>query len=313
MSEYLPVVDGYGRQLSTLRIAVTSECNLRCIYCHREGEVYGRSGKNEVSLDEILSIVGVGVELGLNKVKLTGGEPLLRKDIIDLVSSIHSLKDVEEISMTTNGVLLSDYAYELAEAGLKRVNVTVNTLNRSIYSMITGFDLLPRVLDGVKAAIDAGLNPVKINMVLLRGMNENEVLDLARYAARVGAVLQVIELERAGVVDEEVYSRLHTPLDRVEELLSRIAIGRYYRDVHSRPRYILPEGVEVELVKPMHNPEFCRYCDRLRVTSRGELKPCLLRYDNHVDVVSALRNGANEEYIKKLFLEAIARRKPYFE
>lgn len=309
----MPVVDGYGRRLSTLRIAVTSECNLRCIYCHREGEIYSESGKDEVSLDEILSIIGVGVKLGLNKVKLTGGEPLLRKDIVDLVSSIHSLKDVEEISMTTNGVLLSDYAYELSEAGLKRVNVTVNTLNRSIYNMITGFDLLPRVLDGVEAAIDAGLNPVKINMVLLRGMNEDEVLDLARYAARVGAVLQVIELERAGVVDEEVYSRLHTPLDRVEELLSGIAIGRYYRGVHRRPRYILPEGVEVELVKPMHNPDFCRYCDRLRVTSRGELKPCLLRYDNHVDVASALRNGANEEYIKKLFLEAIARRKPYFE
>jgi cyclic pyranopterin phosphate synthase len=313
VSEYLPVADRYGRRLSTLRIAVTSECNLRCIYCHREGEVYGENRRDEVTLDEMLSIVGVGVELGLNKIKLTGGEPLLRKDIVDLVSSIHSLKDVEEISMTTNGVLLSDYAYELAEAGLKRVNVTVNTLNRSIYEMITGFDLLPRVLDGVEAAIDAGLTPVKINMVLLRGMNEDGVLDLARYAARVGAILQVIELERAGVVDREVYSRLHTPLDRVEELLSGIAIGKYYRGIHSRPRYILPEGAEVELVKPMHNPDFCRYCDRLRVTSRGELKPCLLRHDNHVDVLSALRNGADKEYIKKLFLEAIARRKPYFE
>lgn len=308
----MPIVDGYGRRLSTLRIAVTSECNLRCVYCHREGEVYDSDRRGDASIDELLSIVGIGVELGLDRVKLTGGEPLLRRDIVDLVSSIHGLKGVEEVSMTTNGVLLSDYAYKLAEAGLKRVNVTVNTLDRDTYRMITGFDLLHRVLDGVESAIEAGLNPVKINMVLLKGMNEDDILDMARYAAKVGAILQVIELERVGVADGWVYDRLHVPLDRVEDLLSRIAVGMYYRGIHSRPRYILPDGVEVELVKPMHNPDFCRYCDRLRVTSRGELKPCLLRYDNHVDILKAIRSGADRGYLRKLFLEAIARRKPYF-
>lgn len=308
----MPIVDGYGRRLSTLRIAVTSECNLRCIYCHREGEVYDRGVDDSIGIDELLSIVSIGVELGLNRIKLTGGEPLMRRDIVDIVSSIHSLNGVEEVSMTTNGVFLSDYAYKLAEAGLKRVNVTVNTLDRDTYRMITGFDLLPRVLDGVESAIDAGLNPVKINMVLLRGLNEDEVLDMARYAASVGAILQVIELEKAGVVDDKVYDKLHTALDRVEEVLSRIAIGSYHRSAHNRPRYILPGGVEVELVKPMHNPDFCRYCDRLRVTSKGELKPCLLRYDNHIDIVGAIRSGADREYIKKIFLEAIARRRPYF-
>lgn len=309
----MPLVDDYGRRLTTLRIAVTDRCNLRCIYCHREGEDYSVGVNGDVDIDELASIVSIGAELGLSRVKITGGEPLLRKDIVDLVYRLSSLDGIEEVSMTTNGVLLSDYAYKLKEVGLKRINITVNTINKETYRIITGFNLLDRVLDGVESAVDAGLTPIKVNMVLLKDLNEDDVPSMIEYAANIGAVLQVIEFEKVGVVDNELYGKLHASLDRVETLLSRIAVAKYYRSSHARPRYVLPNGVVVELVKPMHNPTFCKYCDRLRVTSRGELKPCLLRCDNHVNIVEAIRCGASREDLKKLFLLAIARRKPYFE
>ena len=304
------VVDRFGRPVTSVRISLTQRCNLACIYCHREGE---QAAHEEMTVEEVSRIVEAAASLGISKVKLTGGEPLLREDILDIVSAISSTPGVEEVSMTTNGVLLRDMAWKLREAGLKRVNVGLCSLREDTYKRICGRGSPDVVLEGVKAAVEAGLNPVKVNMVVLKGLNEDEVWEMLRFTSSLGVILQIIELEYVpGSVDRDVYERLHADLTPVEKLLSDRALRVFVRgDMHNRRRYTLPDG-EVEVVKPMHNREFCMHCRRIRVTSDGKLKPCLMRNDNLVDLLGPLRAGAGLEEVKRLFEKAISLREPYF-
>ncbi|HDJ04809.1 MAG TPA: GTP 3',8-cyclase MoaA, partial [Candidatus Bathyarchaeota archaeon] len=174
------------------------------------------------------------------------------------------------------------------------------------------FNLLDAAVSGIKDAVDAGLSPVKVNMVLMKGINDDQVWEMVDFARRNGLILQLIELESFHGRLEEVYLRRHLDLSGIEEELERRAVRVVVREVHHRRKYILPEGVEVEVVKPMHNTEFCKYCNRLRVTSDGRLKPCLFRDDNLVDILGPMRRGASEADLKELFLEAVRKRKPYF-
>jgi len=304
------VVDRFGRPVTSVRISLTQRCNLACVYCHREGE---EEAGEEMTVEEIGRIVEAAASLGISKVKLTGGEPLLREDILDIVSTISSTPGVEEVSMTTNGVLLRDMAVELREAGLVRVNVGLPSLREDAYRRICGRGSPDVVVEGVKAAVESGLNPVKVNMVVLKGLNESEVWEMLRFTSTVGAVLQLIELEYVpGSVDPGVYRELHAPMEPIEEELGRRALEVYVRgDMHNRRRYKLPEG-EVEVVKPMHNREFCMHCRRIRVTSDGKLKPCLMRNDNLVDLLGPLRSGAGLGELRRLFKKAISLREPYF-
>jgi len=301
--------DPYGRPLESIRISVTQRCNLNCFYCHREGEDYQQKG--EMTPEEIQKIVAIAASFGLGKVKLTGGEPLLRKDILDIVTKIHETPGIKEVSMTTNGTLLSEYAYSLKKAGLARVNVSLDTLIAEKFRQITGVDSLKAVTLGIEKAKDAGLHPVKVNMVLLKGLNEHEVSEMIDFAKKNDVILQIIELETP--VESEWYRRYHASLDAVEHLLEGMAESISIRKMHHRKKYHLKGGGEVEIVKPMHNTEFCSHCNRIRVTSDGKLKPCLFRNDNLVDILGPIRRGASQETLKKLFLEAVKRREPYFK
>ncbi|HIE19129.1 TPA: GTP 3',8-cyclase MoaA [Candidatus Bathyarchaeota archaeon] len=301
--------DPYGRPLESIRISVTQRCNLNCFYCHREGEVLSR--KDEMTPEEIQKIIAIAASFGLGKVKLTGGEPLLRGDILDIVARIHETPGIKEVSMTTNGILLSKYAYSLKKAGLARVNVSLDTLMAERFKEITGVDALRSVVSGIAEARDAGLSPVKENMVLLKGLNEHEVSEMIDFARKNDLILQIIELE---VPDEnEWYKRYHASLDAVEHLLENMAESITVRKMHHRKKYHLRGGGEVEVVKPMHNTEFCCHCNRIRVTSDGKLKPCLFRNDNLVDMLGPIRRGASEDLLRKLFLETVKRREPYFK
>jgi len=300
--------DPYGRPLESIRISVTQRCNFNCFYCHREGE--DPSQGDEMTPEEIRRIVEIAASFGVGKVKLTGGEPLLRSDILDIVSGIHKTRGVKEVSMTTNGVLLSKHAYELKEAGLARVNVSLDTLTAEKFKRITGVDALKSVILGITKAKEAGLYPVKVNMVLLKGLNENEVSEMIAFARENDVILQIIELESPH--ESEWYREYHASLDSVERLLESMAERITIRKMHHRKKYHLQGGGEVEVVKPMHNTEFCRNCNRIRVTSNGKLKPCLFRNDNLVDILSPMRRGASEEALRELFLEAVKRREPYF-
>lgn len=304
------LVDRYGRPVDRLRISITQRCGFRCFFCHREGEV--GTPRREMTVEEIAKIAEIAYGFGVRKFKLTGGEPLIREDVVDVVSAISSLGPVEDLGMTTNGHLLREMAEPLREAGLMRVNVSLPSLRPEVFKRITGVDGLERVLKGVKAAVEAGLNPVKLNMVVLKGVNENEVWDMLGFAAEVGAILQVIELESSNTFDA-VYRGFHADISWVEEELERRASRVYVRRLHHRRRYVLPDGVEVEVVKPMHNTEFCANCTRMRVTSDGYLKPCLLRSDNHVDILTAIRRGASDEELRRIFMKAVELREPFFK
>jgi len=304
----LVLKDSFGRPVENLRISVTQRCNFKCFYCHHEGEDYA-SG-NEMLPEEIERIVRVAASLGIYGIKLTGGEPLIRSDIVEIVQRISHIPGIKDTSMTTNGYLLAEHAKHLKEAGLRRVNVSLDTLNPEKFKAITGTSFHEKVINGIIEALRVGLSPVKVNMVLLKDINDDEVNDMIRFAEENGLILQIIELERAG--EDDFYKRYHASLDHVERELEDKAHRIIVRRMHHRRKYILDNGAEIEIVKPMHNSEFCLHCNRIRLTSDGKLKPCLFRNDNLVDLLSPIRNGANDEYLKSLFIEAVKRRKPYF-
>ncbi len=305
------LIDSCGRPVKSIRISVTQRCNLNCFYCHREGEDIERH--EEMTPEEIRCIVEVATSFSINKVKLTGGEPLVRKDIAEIVQKVRSIQGVEEISMTTNGVLLVENAQKLKDAGLARVNVSLGTLNPEKFKQITCVDAFEKVILGIQTAARVGLKPVKVNMVLLRGLNDGEVSDMIRFTAKNDLILQIIELETLSKIDETgTYKKYHAEMDDIKAYLERMAEKIVIREMHHRRKYFLKGGGEVEVVNPMHNTEFCRYCNRIRVTSDGKLKPCLLRNDNLVDFVGPLREGASNSTLKALFVEAVNKRTPFF-
>lgn len=289
------LIDTYGRPVTNLRVSLTPRCNLRCIYCHAEGE---SSPREELPTDQLVEILRVARKLDIRKVKFTGGEPLLRLDVCDIVAAV---PNGLESSMTTNGTLLADLAADLKASGLSRVNISLDTLDRDRYQSITGSDRLDDVLAGIDASLEAGLTPVKLNMVLLQGINEDEVDRFLDYIRKKhGLILQLIELMEFNDCS------LHGDIGKVEERLDQDAERVLTRRMHHRKKYCM-DGAEVEVVRPLHNTEFCAFCNRLRVTSDGRLKPCLLRSDNLVDIC-----GKSGTELEALFAMAVQKRVPFF-
>lgn len=287
--------DSFNRPVSNLRVSLTPQCNLSCIYCHREGE---KSPEGPLSATEIAEVLRVAAGFGIRSVKFTGGEPMLRPDLIEIIRSVPLGM---ESSITTNGTLLAGLAADLRQAGLRRVNVSIDSLDHETYRKITGVDRLSDVLEGIEEALATGLTPVKLNMVVLKGINDHEIEDFLTYVrGNRDLVLQLIELMDFNDCDH------HGDLDGLETALATRSKQIITRRMHHRKKYCL-DGAEVEVVRPLHNTEFCAYCNRLRVTSDGKLKPCLLRTDNHVDI-----RGKTGKELEDLFIEAVRRREPFY-
>jgi cyclic pyranopterin phosphate synthase len=290
------LTDTYGRGATNLRMSVTQRCNLNCIYCHAEGE---RSPESELPLEDIREILRVAAQLGMRSVKFTGGEPLLREDILDIVRAVPGGM---ESSMTTNGILLAEFARDLREAGLSRINISLDSMDPECYRDITGHDRLSDVLAGIEAALRARLTPIKLNMVVLRGINEDEVDAFLTYVrGNRDLILQLIEL-----MDNLGSCTSHAEIDRLEHDLESRSKIILTRRMHHRRKYCV-DGAEVEVVRPRHNTEFCAFCNRLRVTSDGKLKPCLLRSDNLIDI-----RGKRGKELEHLFHEAVRVRAPFY-
>lgn len=288
--------DPYNRPVSNLRVSVTPECNLSCIYCHREGE---KSPTEPLSAREIGDVLSTAAKFDIRSVKFTGGEPLLREDLVDIIRLV---PDSMESSITTNGILLADYADELKQAGMSRVNISLDSLNPDTYKKITGKDSLSDVLSGIDAALEAGLTPIKLNMVMLRGINDHELENFYAYIRNNrNLILQLIELMNLGGCE------CHSDLLALEEDLAERSKVILTRRMHHRKKYCL-DGAEIEVVRPLHNTEFCAFCNRLRVTSDGKLKPCLLRTDNHVNI-----RGKTGIDLENAFIEAVKRRAPFYQ
>jgi len=306
---FLMINDPYGRPVSSLRISITQRCDLNCFYCHKEGEDYKAS--TEMTPEEIERIVRVATSFGIRKVKLTGGEPLLRGEALEIVHRISSIPLVREVAMTTNGVHLKELAKALKENGLKRVNVSLCALKPETYKTITGTDVINRVIEGVGEAARVGLSPIKLNMVVLKGVNEDQVWSMIDFAKENKLILQLIEFESPDDEDDD-YKRYHSNLAEIEAELGKMAEKTTVRRMQNRRKYFLENGVEVEVVRPMHNTKFCRNCNKLRITSDGKFKPCLFRTDNLIDFLAPMRNGVSDEVLKNLFIKAVENRRPYF-
>ena len=302
------VHDKYERPILSLRITLTNRCNVNCLYCHHDGMV---KSKDEMTADELHTICKIAKKIGVRKIRLSGGEPLLKKDIVEIVEKIASL-GFKDISMTTNGILLEKYAQALKDAGLDRVNVSLDTLDRETFEFITKKDYLEDAKKGILKAVEVGLYPVKINMVIMKDINQDEIDDMFKFCKENDIVLQLIELIESENCDEDKFSKdYHYNLDDIEKELADIADDVREREfMQGRKKYYI-DGGEIEVVKPVDNAKFCAKCSRLRITPDGKIKPCLLRNDNLVELISHVRNGADEDELEEIFINGINKREPF--
>ncbi len=280
--------DAFGRTIEYLRLSVTQDCNLKCIYCMPDKKEMKFSGSPMLSIDDMERIVSVLADMGIRKVRITGGEPLVRPDICDIVRRISSVPGVEEISLTTNGIRLAALAQELKAAGLNGVNISLDSLKSEVFRRITGGGNIEAVLEGIQKSLDAGLKSVKINTVLIKGENDTEVDDFIRLAENKPIDVRFIELMPVGKFGESNRNRIvqNTRILLVHPELQPTAedcagqTAQYYRIEGYRGR--------IGLISPMSR-KFCSSCNRVRLTCTGKFKPCL--GDNReVDVLDVLRN-----------------------
>ena len=303
--------DAHQRPISYLRVSVTDRCNLRCTYCMPPEGIPSRAHDEILRYEEIETVVRAATELGIHKVRLTGGEPLVRLGIVDLVGMLARIPGLDDLSMTTNGILLPRYARDLKRAGLRRVNVSLDTLRPERFRQITRRGSLDDALAGIEAAHRAGLEPVKINTVVIRALNDDEVVDLARKTVTDGWHVRFIEWmpvgetpSTAGDWEEHVVSAAEVRA-RVEGVLGPLEPA-VLEDGAGPARYYRLPGAEgtVGLISPL-SEHFCATCNRLRLTADGQLRPCLLS-SHEIDLRTPLRHGATGAEIRALIEQGIA-------
>ena len=298
--------DSFQRPINYLRISVTDRCNLRCVYCMPEEGVDLMSHADILSYEEIFTVVKAAAEMGIDRVRLTGGEPLVRAGVSDLVRLIAGIDTINDIALTTNGILLSQYAAELKDAGLCRVNISLDTLKPEKFNRITRCGNLEDTLKGINAAHEAGLEPVKINMVVMAGINDDEIPDFARKTINEGWHVRFIE--HMPVTDEEPLAfrlvsvsdirRSISSLGKLEPCQVKAGNGpaKYFR---------LPDATgTIGFITPV-TEHFCYQCNRLRLTADGKLRPCLLS-EEEIDIKEPLRRGASASELKSLIEKTIA-------
>ncbi len=299
--------DSFQRPINYLRISVTDRCNLRCIYCMPPDGVHLMSHSDILRYEEIYTVAQAAAELGIDKIRITGGEPLVRAGLPGLIQMLAGIEGIDDISLTTNGTLLKRYAAELKSAGLRRINVSLDTLKSDRFELITrSGGSLDQVLEGIEAARAVGLSPVKLNMVVMSGINDDELLDFAAKTIAEEWHVRFIELmPLAGettsaprfVSATEMRKRLES-LGELEPCLPSIGNGpaKYFRLPHARGT--------IGFITPV-SEHFCFNCNRLRLTADGKLRPCLLS-DYEVDLKQPLRRGVSSAGLKQLIEEAVA-------
>jgi cyclic pyranopterin phosphate synthase len=295
-----PLTDTFGRLHNNLRISVTDRCNLRCTYCMPEEVVF--MDKHELlTFEEIARFVEVAAPLGIDKIRLTGGEPLMRRDLPRLVAMLAKIPGIKDIGLTTNGILLAPLAQALFDAGLKRINISLDTLDRDRFRQLARRDGLQQVLDGIDAAKKAGFDPVKINAVSIRGITEHEVAPLARFAREHGLELRFIEYMPIGADQwerDKVYFA-HEILEQIEEKICPLVPAADYDPKAPAMEFNYVDGMgRVGIIASVSRP-FCRSCNRVRLTADGKLRNCLFAL-KEIDLKPLLRGGAGRDEIAAL-------------
>jgi len=324
------LIDRYNRKIEYLRISVTDRCNLRCIYCMPPEGIKPLRHEDILRFEEIERIVRYSIDWGIDKIRITGGEPLIRKGVVYLVEMLSNFKGIRDLSMTTNGVLLKDYARDLKNGGLQRINVSLDSLDANKFNRITKAGRLSLVLDGIEEALKRGLEPVKINIVVMKGINDDEILDFAKMSLSRPLHVRFIEYmpfcktriytnckakkeatkTRTNTNKEGTHPFEFVPTSIIRERLKELGelIPAQVRGAGPAKSFRFEKSLgTIGFITPM-SEHFCATCNRLRLTADGKLYPCLFS-DYGVDIKTSLRTGAGYREIRELFEEAL-RNKP---
>lgn len=305
----LKLIDPYNRHLNYLRISITDRCNLKCIYCVPRDLIPRLSHDEILTYEEILRLVRIGIRLGISKIRVTGGEPLVRKGVYGFLTDLSGLDGLADLSLTTNGVSLKTNLNKIKAAGINRINISLDTLNRTKFENITGFDLFDQVWQGIEMALGMGFHPIKLNIVALKGINDDELTDMARLSFDYPLHIRFIEYMPMG--ESQIGNG---PLLLAPEIKRRISVlGRLIpvpntmNDGPAQRYHFEGAAGEIGFIHALSH-HFCDRCNRLRLTARGQLRPCLLS-DHHEDVRGIMRTGGTDEQLAEVFFKAV-RHKP---
>jgi len=297
--------DSFNRNINYLRISVTDRCNLRCIYCMPAEGIKLLPHNEILSYEEILKIIKIATTIGISKIRITGGEPLLRKDVVSFIEKTVRIEQIKDIGMTTNGVLLKKYAKDLYQAGLKRINVSLDSLEEDKFKKITRFGFLKDVLEGIESAYRVGLNPIKINVVVMRGINDDEIEKFARLSLQVPYQIRFIEFMPIGhnYWGEELFISTKEIKQKIQYNVGTLTPVQVKKS--GPAEYFMLEGAKglLGFISPL-TTHICSMCNRLRLTADGKLRPCLFS-DKEIDLKKILRSGASQEEIKQILIKAI--------
>jgi cyclic pyranopterin phosphate synthase len=305
------MIDGYNRDINYLRISITDRCNLRCGYCMPKEGLSVLGHEDILKYEEILRIVNIAVKIGVAKVRITGGEPLVRRGAVDFIARLSELSGLTDISLTTNGVFLESFAYSLFQAGIKRINISLDSLNAAKYALITRGGDLKAVLRGIDMVHQVGFHPIKINTVVINGVNDDEILDFARLSVEKPFQIRFIELMpmgRAGNQYEGKYLSNDIIRERIGKVFSLESLSGKGNNTDGPARIHRISGAPgtIGFISPISN-HFCHVCNRLRLTADGHLRACLL-LDGEISLREALRRGCSDEELQALIKSAIARK-----
>jgi cyclic pyranopterin phosphate synthase len=310
--------DRYGHRISYLRVSITDRCNERCTYCMPQELQEWLPREEILTFEETLRIIRVGAELGVSKVRVTGGEPLTRRDVVYFIAQIPKISGIKSLGVSTNGTLLArqtttgkTMAVALCEAGVQSINISLDTLDRHVYSQITGRDLHAQVLDGIDAAVAAGFDQIKLNTVLMRGRNENQLIPLIEFAASRKLVLRFIEMmpvSTTEVLGDNNFMSVPEAKRLIESVYGSLIPESEFRTNGPATYYQIPGRKQrLGFIGAMTNLHFCESCNKLRLTCDGKLRPCLGSY-LEFDIMKPLRGGATDEELKQFFLDVVDRK-----
>src|SRR5680860_219709 len=293
------LIDNFGRKISYLRVSITDRCNYRCIYCKPEEQFEFIPHEEILRYEEIVEIIEEAVNLGVTKVRITGGEPLVREGIVDFIRHLRKINKLENISLTTNGFFLPEYAEKLKDAGLNRVNISLDSLQEEKYTKITRGGSLEKTLKGIDSALKAGLLPIKINTVLIRGINDDEVEDFVRLTLERPLNIRFIEFMPSG---EEVINEFENKFISVQEIKEKLTKKYLLNPIkistaNGPAKYYQIKGSQgtIGFITAL-SQHFCKTCNRIRLTSEGKLRPCLFS-NKEVDIKQSIRNAKTDDKI----------------
>jgi len=304
------IKDSYERRINYLRVSITDRCNLRCFYCMPEKGISQIPHKDILRYEEILRIIRIAVANGIDKVRITGGEPLVRKGVVDFIKDVSSIKGIKDLSLTTNGVLLEDMAKDLYDAGLKRINISIDSMREETYKKITRQNYLKKVIDGLKKAYEVGFAPIKINAVIVRDLNDDEVVDFAKITEAYPFSVRFIEYMSIGSGnnwEEKLFVSSEEIKDKIGKYSKLIPIPK--TEISSPATNFKMEGAKgsIGFISPMSR-HFCELCNRLRLTADGKIRSCLFS-DVEIDLKDSLRSDENDDSeISKIIRQAILKK-----